>query len=176
MTMTERQVLDLLAARHSRVRGNGPEWVYMEHVRDDAGHRAWTTIDALAMHLWPSKRHALHAFEVKVSRADWRRELGQPHKSAPWLERADFFWVAAPSGVVQPEELPKQWGLLEVHGPRLMPVVAAQRLRPTGWDGPQVIDRGLVAAMMRSAARTAVRAAGRTVLAEVRTGTEDERG
>jgi hypothetical protein len=160
---TERVLLDRLRARHLRARaGNGPEWAYMEHVRDDAGFFAGTTIDALALHLWPSKRHVLHAYEVKVSRSDWRRELAQPHKSAPWLAVADFFTVVAAPGIVRVDELPEGWGLLEPSGPvSLRSKVSAVQLTPTlPWPQRQAaLERGLVAAMLRSAARTAERGA-----------------
>lgn len=163
---TERLLLDRLRARHLRARaGNGPEWAYMEHVRNAAGFHAGVTIDALALHLWPSSKHVLHAFEVKVSRSDWRRELAAPHKSAPWLAAADFFTVVAAPGVVKDGELPQGWGLLEPHGRLLKVVAKPTQLSPAatydgfGYAQQAALERTLVAAMLRSAARTAERGA-----------------
>lgn len=146
---TEARVLDLLRKRHASQGGNGPEWAYLEHVRDAAGFSAQRTIDALALHLWPSRGHELHAFEVKVSRSDWRRELAAPEKADGWCAVVDRFWVVAPRGVVPPEEIPATWGLLETRGSGLSATVPAPLLRPKA-DRP-LTDRSLLACMLRAA-------------------------
>ncbi len=148
---TERRLLDRLRERHARRHGNGPAWVYMEHVRDRAGFDARRTIDALAMHLWPSKRHALHAFEVKVARSDWLRELANPEKARAWAELVDYFWVVAPPGVIKVEELPPHWGLLVANrNGGLTPERHPERLG----IGDESLTRSAVAAMLRAAQRT----------------------
>jgi hypothetical protein len=123
---TERKMLDLLRARHSQMVGNGPVWGYMEHVRDGAGFTVQTTIDALAIHMWPSKHHAMHAFEVKVSRGDWLRELSNPDRAGAWTAIVDYFWVAAPSGVVKVAQI--RWRL----APARLPDPSAGPSRPRG--------------------------------------------
>lgn len=163
---TERALLDRLCARHTPASrpGNGPKWCYMEHVHDGPGFQFQTTIDALAMCLWPSSGMPLHAFEVKTSRSDWRRELANPEKSAPWLAAADFFWVVAPPGVVKREELPEAWGLLEARGTGLRASVQAAQLQPLVTVAGRLGDkraglpdirRGLVAAMLRASMKQA---------------------
>jgi hypothetical protein len=113
---SERSVLDALRKRHApkRSHGNGPEWAFVEHVRDSAGFNASRTIDAMALGLWPSRGLELHGFEVKVSRADFRREVADVAKMDAFAKVLDRFWVVAPKGVVPPVELPATWGLLEV--------------------------------------------------------------
>jgi hypothetical protein len=158
---TERILLDRLRTRHNVLRGNGPVWAYMEHVKDRAGHFHRATIDALAVHLWPSSGNLVHAYEVKVSRADFRRELADGcAKSEPWTCWVDLFWIVAPAGVVPIEELPPRWGLLETRGPGLAVRRQARALRPAPAPGEPRSDlpRSLVASMLRSAARTASRA------------------
>jgi len=155
---TERALLDRLRVRYSQVGGNGPFWAYMEHVRDSAGFFAGTTIDALALHLWPSRNHETHAFEVKVSRTDFRRELENDcAKSAPWRAWCEYFWIVAPQGVVPVDELPRGWGLLVCHGAGLRAQVQAKRLRekPPGCAPAADLPRSLVAAMLRSQVRNA---------------------
>lgn len=156
---TEREILDRLSRRHNvRRGGNGPEWVYMEKVRDQAGAWANRTIDALALHLWPSRHHEVHAYEVKVSRADFRRELaGDMAKSEPWTAWVEYFWIVAPAGVVPRTELPAMWGLLETSGVGLRVAKSAKRLRerPLGYMPSPDLPRSIVAAMLRSAARLA---------------------
>lgn len=70
--------------------------------------------------------------EVKVSRADFLADRLKPHRmdgSGMGLYR--FF--LAPAGVVEPEDLPARWGLLQAHGQRVVEIV-----RPKGnlWSGP----------------------------------------
>jgi hypothetical protein len=111
---TEYSVLSLLRKRYSAVQGNGPEWAYVEKVRNAPGFAATRTADAMALSLWPSRGHELHGFEVKVSRSDWRTELKNGAKADAWHEIIDRWWIVAPVGVVPKDELPGTWGLLEV--------------------------------------------------------------
>jgi len=159
---TERDLLDRLYQRHATTTGNGPQWAYMEHVGNQP---AWAdrTIDALAIHLWPSRQHEVHAYEVKVSRADFRREVAEDcGKSACWREWVEFFWIVAPAGVVPLEELPADWGLLETSGATLRIKRRATRLRdkPSGYMPGEPIPRGMVSAMLRAQVRTASKVDG----------------
>jgi hypothetical protein len=54
--------------------------------------------------------------EVKVSRADWNRELRNPIKRIAAMTLCDFFWIVTPVGIVKREELPPGVGLMEVVG------------------------------------------------------------
>lgn len=59
-----------------------------------------------------------HAFEVKVSKADFRSTFGDPKgKHANRFEpAANYHWCVTPKGLVQPSDLPDFWGLLEGSG------------------------------------------------------------
>lgn len=148
---TERSLLDLLWQKHTPRHGNGPRWAMAEHVRDQAGFNASRTLDAIVMDTWPSTGLALHGFEIKCSRSDWKRELAQPWKADAFTRRLDYFWVVAPSGVVQRDELPERWGLMEPHkhGLSLRTVVKARKL------DPDPLDRSFVAALLRAACHRA---------------------
>lgn len=150
---TERSLLDLLWRKYSTRNGNGPRWAMAEHVRDQAGWNASRTLDAIVMDTWPSTGLALHGFEVKCSRSDWLRELAQPGKADAFTRRLDFFWIVAPEGVVQREELPEGWGLIEPykHGLSLRTVVKARKL------DAEPLDRSFVAALLRAACHRAPR-------------------
>jgi hypothetical protein len=57
------------------------------------------------------------SIEVKVSRADLKRELADPQKAEEIATYCDRFWLAAPTGVVHADmllALAPAWGILEV--------------------------------------------------------------
>lgn len=147
--VTEADILAMLRARYSLRYGNGFRYAVASHVRNAAGFNASRTLDAVVMDTWPSSGLVLHGFEIKTSRADWRRELAQPWKAEPFTRYLDFFWVVAPSGVVHEDERPAGWGLLEVRGTRLVQAVRATRLTP------EPIDRSFLAALFRATCRAA---------------------
>ena len=100
--------------RQLQDRYSGDEWATFAELPDGTGSRKGRTIDFYALNLWPSKAYLSAAFEVKVSRADFRRELDNPGKRAPWEKLASECWFAAPAGIIPVEELPEGWGLLEL--------------------------------------------------------------
>lgn len=157
--LTEAAILDLLRDRHAST-GNGGagEWAFMPQVRNAAGFDASRTLDALALHLWPSRGLVLHGYEVKTSRSDFLREIKDPAKAEAFCRLVEFFWIVAPKGVVKKGELPTTWGLIEVHGTgtqedswRLRTKTAAPCLLQAKYHpnrGP--LPRGLVVSMLRA--------------------------
>ena len=103
--MTTEQLMCLLRAKHT-----GQQWAFFEEVPDATGSAKGRTADALAMGLWPSTGVHLHGFEVKVSRADWRKEM-QDHSKAYAIKRyCHYWWLVAPRDVAKLEEIPADWG------------------------------------------------------------------
>lgn len=160
---TERELLQLLERRHAG-HGNGGagEYAFLTHVRNDGGFSASRTFDAVSVALWPSRGYAIHVFEVKCSRSDWLRELKDPAKSEAAWSIGDLFSIVAPVGVVNLEELPPGWGLVEAHGAKIVDgAVTGRRLKTTKspeWHGDTVkksadkaVARGLLVAMLRRA-------------------------
>jgi hypothetical protein len=117
---TERMMLDLLRDRYAVKGGNGPRYVFAEHVRNYcgfAGYRTTTplrTADAMAVDLWPSSGHRVHGFEVKVSRSDWLTELKDPEKAEAFRPYCDHWWLVVPDAGIVRGDLPDGWGLLTV--------------------------------------------------------------
>lgn len=139
---TAGQMRAMLRERHKT-----NEWALMFEVGNSTGWqggRRWA--DAVAVHLWPSKGNAIHGFEVKISRSDWLREVKNPTKAEEIEQYCDYWWVAAPKGVVGLSELPTGWGLMEAASGKLRVVV-----RPTQRQNITPLDRGFVAAMLRRA-------------------------
>jgi hypothetical protein len=105
------EVIDCLR----RFRFAGPSWAVVTELKPSTGYAGENRrIDLFAIECAPSKGMPKHAVEVKVSRADWLRELKQPLKRRMAMAISNYFWIAAPAGVVKPEELPPMCGLLEV--------------------------------------------------------------
>lgn len=107
----------------------GPEWALMQEVAPKTGGGT-RYADAVAVNLWSSRGHAVHGFEIKVSRSDWLRELKQPEKAEDVYQYCDHWWIVAPKGVVKDGELPPTWGLLELRAAGIVQQIAAPRLSP----------------------------------------------
>ena len=67
-----------------------------------------------------------YLIECKVSRADFLSDKTKAHRSAD-LHLGDYRWFCAPSGIIEPHELPAGWGLIQVVGTKLQERHPAQR-------------------------------------------------
>jgi hypothetical protein len=96
--MTARELKRRLYARHFAAARQMPgPWTVIEEYR---------CIDVLAFSAWSSaRRYARVGYEVKVSRADLRRELLRPDKRQANVEWCNEFYFAVPAGLLRPEEL-----------------------------------------------------------------------
>lgn len=96
-----------------------PEFAFFEEVRNRTGYATGVEApreryaDAIALGLFPSAGLPLIGFEVKVSRADWLRELKDATKANAVQRYCDRWYVVAPAGTVRRDELPKGWGCLD---------------------------------------------------------------
>lgn len=124
-----------------------PERTVVFEVAQSTGYAARRHLDAVAMELWPSRGLALHGIEVKVSRADWRREKADPEKAEEIARFCDDFWIAAPEGLVPLDELPSAWGLFELKGEQII------NTRPATRTPAEAVDRPFLAALLRAAGR-----------------------
>jgi hypothetical protein len=106
---------EITAALHRRHRA--PEWIFVSEVSTGTGAGAIGRIDGWALNCYPSKRMVRIAFEVKVSRGDFLRDIKQPRKHAIARLYSNEFYFVAPRGLLKPEEMPDYAGLLEVIQP-----------------------------------------------------------
>lgn len=123
---------DILAALQ-RHHGNDA-WAFFPEFRPETGFSGGCDdrrLDAWAMHLWPSRRHRRIAYEIKVSRADFRCELRNPDKRQPALRISNEFYFAAPLGLIHSSELPLECGLVTVRGDGWVDVVVRAPHRET---------------------------------------------
>jgi hypothetical protein len=116
-TMTTAQLMEALRASYGAPKnladrhisdGTAPE-ILVEEVTAPGSNRR---IDLVRIGLWQSRGHQITAYELKVSRSDWLRELEDPAKAEAWWRFCHQFYIVAPPGVVDPEELPEGWGLM----------------------------------------------------------------
>jgi len=115
----------MLVERHhlnSKDKRKRSEWALFFELRNGTGRKKKALrkkdppryIDALALNLWPSKKHHRIAYEIKISRADFLKELKSPEKRQWAIEISHQFYFVAPQNLIKTEEVPAGCGLLEV--------------------------------------------------------------
>lgn len=159
---TERDLLDLLGQRYTKVREGtlADRYVRAEHVRRHLGYsRRQFVADFIALDKYPGRDGsglAIHWHEVKVSRSDWLSELRQPEKSAVFTRYAHYHWlVVSDAGIVKMEELPDGWGLLVQSGNGLRAKRGAPRHEPEPL--PMDLSIAIASAAQRTGARELAR-------------------
>lgn len=118
--MTSADIIKALRKRH----GNR-EWAFFPELRVGTGYQTRRLakqginpeqrLDAFAFNLYPSKKHMRITYEIKVSRSDFLHELKNPMKRKQGLELSNEFYFVTPVGLVKPEEIPTECGLIEVY-------------------------------------------------------------
>ena len=72
-------------------------------------------VDFVAFHCWDSENYKIEAFEIKISKADLKRELEDPSKHNTFFDDIDTYWIVAPDFVLDDLDiLPKKWGVMKV--------------------------------------------------------------
>jgi hypothetical protein len=104
-------VLAALERQYSKPDGSRDGEILIPEVQAPGSTRR---ADLVRVGMWASRGTGVDVHEVKVSRADWLRELDDPGKAEAWWPYCNRFWVAALPGVVGEGELPAGWGLMEL--------------------------------------------------------------
>lgn len=78
-----------------------------------AGNGSERRIDMWALDANPAKSCTATAYEIKVSRSDFRRDLVDPLKQRGARLISDQFFYVAPRGLIRRDEVPDWTGLLE---------------------------------------------------------------
>lgn len=110
-TWTAAKIRHLLQERHA-----APEWAFFSELPDRTGFDQVRTFDAWAMAVWPSLGFKTVGYEIKVSRADFAREVLKPTKRTPMEQVSNECFFATPAGLLKPDEVPEGWGLIEATG------------------------------------------------------------
>ena len=110
-----RRILSLLLDRH---KGDG--WLRMPELRCGTGlaDDSDRYIDLFVMFMWNGKKvekHTRIAYEIKSNRGDFLNDISRPIKQRPAILHCTYFYWVAPVGIIKPEELPLDTGLIEYH-------------------------------------------------------------
>ena len=149
--MNEKKIITAADIRAAlRRRYSQPEASIAFEVAKSTGSGANRHLDAVAMELWPSRGFALHGIEIKVSKSDWKREKENPATAEEIARFCDYFWVAAPKGMIPVDDVPLAWGLLEYDPDKgelkqAKPAKANEHVQPIG--------KPFLAAMLRASSR-----------------------
>lgn len=136
------QLIHRLQGRHQQRGPNGKlRWLFIPNLRVETGFgKSWAhspqTLDAWAMDTWPGGGYQMITYEVKVSRADFLSETRKPGKRQSGLGLSTHFYFVVPAGMVEPDEIPEETGLIYMH-PNISRVVrkAPKREYPlANWD------------------------------------------
>lgn len=132
-----------------RLRYAPPAFALFEEVGNGTGSNCRRHADAVAIGLWPSRGLDIEGIEVKVSRSDWLSELANPEKADAIPRFCDKWWLAVgDEKIVQPGELPANWGLLVLRGDKMVCKAEAAKLDPVG------MPKTFIAALLRRADET----------------------
>jgi hypothetical protein len=169
MGMNADDVYEALKGRHPL-----PEWVLVRELQlgtafemDEVEWEKWLAgdcwerrpryhmlqrIDAYALNCHKSKQFRRIAYEIKVNHADFIREKIDPDKRRPAQKVSDYFYFAAPRGIIAPEEVPDDCGLVVVYeNGRSRILKRAPRLEPErlDWQFVASLVRNITQARMR---------------------------
>lgn len=83
--------------------------------------------------------------ECKVSRADFLADRNKEHRSAERL-LGTYRWFCGVSGIIEPHELPKGWGLIQVVAGKLVERIPA----PTNVNVDHEAEKALLVSVLRN--------------------------
>jgi hypothetical protein len=146
--MTEAFIVEALARRHP-----GPASFFHANFEVGNGSIGGSRVDGLAMELYASGGYIVTAYEIKVSRGDFKREMKAARKNRFIRECADEFVFVCPQGLIREDEVGPTDGLLYVR-PDGSTRIQKRPLRILGPDGKKpLLARPMVAAMLKKRGR-----------------------
>lgn len=143
--VTSAIILSLLNQRY-----RPPTWAFFGEVPDATAVAHRRTIDAVAVSMWskPGIGHTI-AFEVKISRSDFKNEIADPTKRKAAIENSHEFYFVCLKGIVKPEEVPEDCGLMEVYGDKEKGTLSLRVTKIAQQRTVQTFSRQFFASMMR---------------------------
>jgi hypothetical protein len=105
------------------------EWAFYYEVPNALSNQKKNVIDGYAIHCWdtaPGNGYSI-AFEVKVDRYDFVRELSDPSKRKFFIDNSNEYYFVAPKGLLKESEIPPECGYIEVFDNGLNTIKIAQQ-------------------------------------------------
>lgn len=131
--MTAQDVLQVLRKLH-----NSLHWAWAEELWMPGWNRR---IDAFTIRMVAGEYDSPYlqkiAYEIKIDRSDFRKDVADPTKRMPAMEYANRFYYVAPFGVIPLAEIPEDCGLMEIREDRQIKITRkASDLHATSptWD------------------------------------------
>lgn len=109
MKITANDIIQLLRARYEDSR----QFATATEVADSTGGGT-RRLDFVAVNCYASKCFAIEGIEVKVSKADLRRELQDASKHNIFFEHLDYYSLACPADILDISLIPPKWGVYVV--------------------------------------------------------------
>jgi hypothetical protein len=112
MVVTSTTITDLLRKRHQP-----PEWACFDELRGGTGYGlpgSEQYLDTWAINCYAGKQWRRIAYEIKISRADFLREIRDSLKRRHAFLLSNQFFFVAPAGIISVSDLPLSCGLIEV--------------------------------------------------------------
>lgn len=81
-----------------------PEWICLNEV--SVGRRR---SDSFAINIYPAKRLLRYAFEIKVTRQDFLKEIKDRQKAKTFESISHRFYLVTPPDICKKNEIPKEW-------------------------------------------------------------------
>lgn len=127
------------------------EYALVPQVRNGTGYaKTVRTADALALSLWPSKGITLSGFELKDSRSDVLKELGDSSKSDEIGKHCNHWWlVVSKESIIKKGELPPAWGLIVISEDGV-----ARKVKNAPYREALPLDLPLMAAIFKAVSRS----------------------
>jgi len=125
------KIYGLLAEQHCL-----PQWIIVPELRGSTAYYNMREIDAFAVSCWtaPSPGYSI-AYEIKVDRQDFKREINDPDKRATFVANSNQFYFVTLPEVVNVEEIPPECGLIYATDRLRIQKIAPQReLKPNFYD------------------------------------------
>lgn len=114
---TTADIRDALESKYRKLNEKGYEnsavWIYFSELGNHSS--ASRRVDFWAMACWRSLGYQKIAYEIKISRADFLKELRSPTKRQFALSISDQFYFVTPPKLVSLDELPSEAGLIELN-------------------------------------------------------------
>lgn len=146
-TITAPQIEEALQKEHAKD-------ITFPELRLSSGFANLSRVDFLAINVAPSSGNVVHAYEIKVSRSDFKRDSAKKQRGARLF--SDYFWYIAPVGVIPHDAIPDWAGLIEVDWhcfkfKNAKPFLRMKKVIPAPKRDKDAPSWGLVVSLIRNA-------------------------